>query len=240
MRDINFSASQILHNISHQTRWAIQETTFYTFPFMWLLGGYAVWRENEHVREARILALIAVVLLIAYLLQADLSVEFIGERYYFEGFFAAAILAARGLQILASEHKIAQRAMVPMLGLFAALQLCQIALPARVFWSDVKPYWRVRAATEALGGEPYTIFFTDSEPEFVAKHFNLNRPDWPNASQIFLVDPGAGKRDSWACLTGHPKWVAIGYDATASKVTEEFGTAPGCAVVARALMTSGR
>jgi hypothetical protein len=228
--EIDFSVRQIVHNLTHQTRWAVQETTFYTFPFAYLLAGYAVWREREHAPEVRILCLVALVLVFAYLVQMDIGVEFIGERYYFEGFFAVPILAARGLQLLVSEQKLARGSLVPVLLLFITLQAFQIGLAGPVFWQRIKPYWQVHAAVDGLGGERYTVFLHSTEPQFVGRHFNLNRPDWANGASMFLVDPGAEQRSAWACLMGRPKWVVIGYDPASSFATTEFGSAQACVV----------
>src|SRR5579862_8193162 len=85
---VDLSPFQLVHNLTHQTRWAVLETAFYSFPFVILLAGYAVWRERERVRETRVLGAISLVLVLAYLVQAGVSVEFVGERYYFESFFA--------------------------------------------------------------------------------------------------------------------------------------------------------
>jgi hypothetical protein len=223
--EISLSPAQALHNLTHQTRWAVQETVYYTFPFLYLLAGYAVWREKQYQREVRILGSVAIVLVLAYLVQAEVDVEFLGERYYFEGFFAAPILAARGYQLLVEQRRLARGAATAAALVFAVLQILQIALAGPVYWELVQPYRKVRDAAESLGEKRLTVFLYGAEPPFVAKHFNLNRPDWQNRPVIFLVDPGLQKRDQWACLMGRPEWVVVGYDPAASRATKEFGNA---------------
>ncbi len=224
------SVAQIFHNLTHQTRWSLQETVFYTFPFVVLLAAYAVWREKEHQREARILGVIVVTLVLSYLIQPGVNAaEFIGERYYFEGFFAVLILAARGAALLVNGQRAAQKTVTAVLLLLIGLQVCQLALAAPVLWDRITPYRRVRAAAGLLSGHRYTVFLQGSDEPFVGKHFNLNRADWQNGSLMFLVDPGPAERNRWACRMGRPEWVAIRYDQALSAATEEFGNGGSCA-----------
>ena len=218
---------QLVHNLTHQTRWAVLETAFYSFPFLFLLAAYAIWREREYVWEARVLGALSLVLVLAYLVQAGVSVEFIGERYYFESFFAVLILAARGVTLLMNEHRFGQRAFTAVLGLLVAFEIGRFVLAAPVFWTRIQPYRQVLAATERLGDKRYTVFLHDGEP-FVAKHLNPNRADWHNGSQMFLIDPEPVERDTWACRMDRPEWVVIGYDQAHATATEEFGSARAC------------
>jgi hypothetical protein len=87
---------------------------------------------------------------------------------------------------------------------------------------------RVRAAVNALGDRRYTVFLRGTKLPFIAKVLNLNRPDWDKGSLMFLVDPGAGNRDEWACRMSRPEWVVIGWDPDLETEAEEFGSAKVC------------
>jgi hypothetical protein len=112
--------------------------------------------------------------------------------------------------------------------LFAAFELGQQALAAHDFLGRTLPYREVRAAAGRLGSRRVTVFLHDSPAQLVAKHFNLNRPDWQNGAQFFLVDPGPSRRSEWACRMGRPDWVLLSYDPIQFRATEEFGHAGIC------------
>ena len=229
MSDIDLNPFHMLSHLVHATRWAMQDTVYYAFPFVFLLAAYAVWREKAHPREVRILAVLFPALVLAHVIQPAVSAEFAGERYYFEAYFAVLILGARGLALLAAEHSVSRRTLAVMVFLFAVCEVGQQVLTARDFWTRTGPYRAVLAAAERLGTKRYTVFLRDAAPRFEAKHFNLNRPDWQNGSLFYLVDPGPSGRNVWACRVGRADWVVLTYDpAQLSGVAEEFGKADVC------------
>jgi hypothetical protein len=227
MSDIDLNPVHMLSHLTHATRWAVQDTVYYAFPFIFLLAVYGVWQEKEHAREVRILAFLFPVLVLAHLIQPSVSAEFVGERYYFEAYFAVLILGARGLALLASNRAIPKVAVSAVLIMFAAFALGQDVFAARDFLARTAPYRAVRSATKQLASGRYTVFLHDAGP-FVAKHFNLNRPDWQNGNLFYLVDPGPASRSSWPCLVGRPAWVVLTYDATRHEVAKEFGNNSPC------------
>ncbi|PWT99268.1 MAG: hypothetical protein C5B51_27595 [Terriglobia bacterium] len=226
--DIDLQPSHMIDQFFHQTRWALQDTVYYTFAFIFLMAGYSVWREKKNPREVRILAALFPALVVAHVVQPALNSEFIGERYYFEAYFAVAILAARGLSLLVGEWRISRQTLAVVLGLFAAFEGGQMALAAPIFLEKTGPYRQVREAAEQLSGKRYAVFLQTMEPQIVAKHFNLNRPDWQQRDLFYLVDPGPFGRAEWACRVGRPDWVVIGYDPANQRATRQFGRAAMC------------
>jgi hypothetical protein len=229
--DIDLNLIHMAHQLLHQTRWAVQNTVFFTFPFVFLLAGYAVWREKKHPREVRILAVVFAVLVLAHVVQPSVSldVDRVGERYYFEGLFAVLVLGARGLLLLLKEWRPPARAVTLVLAVLALVETGQEAISASVLWTASEPYRQVHQAAENLGRKPSAIFLKSAGPEFVAKHFNLNQPDWKRHPLFFFVDPGPAQRAVWACRVGRRDWAVITYDAVKHAAAEEFGTAPACA-----------
>lgn len=226
--EINLKPQHMVQTLFGQgTRWSIQSTLLYTVPFMFVVAAYAVWREKEHKAETWMLALLLPSLALAYLVQTDTSGSVQGERYYFEAFFAVAILAARGLMLLFKQWEVSGRAAFALLCGVCGLQVCQQALSMRAVASRSAPYRAVRLASEQAPAE--SIVFLRPALSFVPKHFNLNHADWKRQTGFFLVDPGtADERARWARLYGRRRWVTLSYDRETRTVTEEPGEAqPG-------------
>ena len=226
--DVDLHPAALLYHLTHQTRWAMRETVFYTFVFIFLLAAYAVWREREHRREARILAWLFPMIVLVHLIEPAVNIEFSGERYYFEAYFAVLILAARGTDLLLRGWGTTRRTLAAGLTLLAALSIVQQVQAAEIILARSKPFREMRAVAERYDGRHYLVFWRTTPPLVYGKHFNLNRPDWQNQDLFYLVDPGPGERDEWACRLDRPDWVVIGYDAAAAAATEEKGKAGGC------------
>lgn len=223
-----FNPRAIWDNILHDRRWGAQRTLFYTTPFLFLLAGYGIFKERKFKTETRILALLFICLVAAYQVEIENSAAINGERYYFEVFGAAAILAARGLTLLVQNWRIpVGRVSIALIAL-AALQLCQQGLAMHNLISRTAEQREIRAAAGKLTDAKRVAFLSEALP-FPPKHFLLNGPDWRSANLMFLVDPGSAGRQEWACRMGRSQWVVFGYNATAGLVTQEFGAAAsGC------------
>lgn len=206
--ELSFSPRVILHGMMRHGPFMLLETLLGSFPFLHLLAGYAIVREQQHRREIWILAAIYVGLVLAYLAHPYGYAVFFGERFHFEAFFALVLLAARGAQLLIERCQ-TRRAAVALLAL-GAIQLGQLAFAVRFVSKQGEPYRRVKAAVTSpcVSG---LVFLHDS-PGFVAKHFNLNDPDWRHAKRIYLVDAEPDQRAAWACRYGFSRWLVASYD----------------------------
>jgi Dolichyl-phosphate-mannose-protein mannosyltransferase len=229
MPQLSFSPGVIWDNILHDRRWGAQRTLFYTSPFLLLLAGYGVLREHKFTTEVRILALLSICLVAAYQIEIENSAAINGERYYFEVFGAVAILAARGLALLAENWRIPVKRVAIALAALAGLQICEHGVAIDGLVSRTAVQRRIRAAAARLTGARRAAFLSEALP-FPPKHFFLDGPDWRSADLMFMVDPGPAGRQEWTCRMGRSQWVVFGYDASAGSVTQEFGSAAsgGC------------
>jgi len=229
MPQLSFSPGVIWDNILHDRRWGAQRTLFYTTPFLVLLAAYGVFLERKFTTEVRILALVSLCLVMAYQIEIENSAAINGERYYFEVFGAVAILAARGLDLLAQNSQIPVKHVAIALAALAGLQICEHGLAINGLLPRTVAQRQIRTAAGRLTGTRRAAFLSEALP-FPPKHFLLNGPDWRSADLMFMVDPGPAGRQEWACRMGRPQWVVFGYDAPSGSVTQEFGSAAsgGC------------
>lgn len=209
--ELSFNPIIILRAMARHGPFMLLETILGSYPFLHILAAYAILFENRYRRETRVLAVLYVALVFAYLFHPGGYAVFFGERFHFEGFFALALLAARGTQILVDRWQVPRRAVVFVLLMLAALQIGQLASAVKVISTKGEPYRKIRAAVEVanIGG----LIFLQNSPGFVAKHFNLNAADWRHASRIFLVDADPSRRSEWGCRFGFTKWFVASYDA---------------------------
>ena len=197
------------------------ETVLGGFPFLHLLAAYAVVVEKQRRTEVWILASIYCSLVFAYVFHPGGYAVFLGERFHFEGFFALALLAARGAQLLVEAWQVQRRAVV-----FTVIMLCCL-LVGETIWaihalsSLGEPYRKVRAALE--GSNTSRLVLLHDAPGFVAKHFNLNEADWRHAPRIYLVDADTDRRADWACRYDYSRWVVVSYDPGSHAATLSEG-----------------
>jgi hypothetical protein len=208
--ELSLNPGKIWQGIRQFAPQTIEETLIGTFPFAYLLAGYAVWRETQRRREIWILAAVYFALVLAYLAHpADSGGLPYGERFHFEAFFALMLLAARGLQLLAERWQTPRGKMVGVLILIAILQGAQQAATIHSIARRGEPYRKVRQAI-ASSGISGLVFLHDG-PGFVAKHFNLNAADWRHAGRIYLVDAEPARRSQWACMYGFSTYTVVSY-----------------------------
>ncbi len=208
--ELSFNAERVWQGIRHYAPQTIEESLIGSFPFVYLLAGYALLREKERRKEVWILGLVYISLVLAYLAHPDGSGVFFGERFHFEGFFAVLLLAARGLQLLAECWRMPRHALIWTMFLFAAMQITQQTAAITTVARRGEPYRKVRAALTA--STVTGLVFLHDGPGFVAKHFNLNDADWRNASRVYLIDAEPDHRDEWSCRYGFGGWTAVTYD----------------------------
>jgi hypothetical protein len=208
--ELSFRPGRIWQGIRQYAPQTAEESLIGAFPFLYLLAAYAVIREKKRRREVWILAAVYLALVLAYLAHPEGSGVLFGERFHFEGFFALLLIAGRGSQLLFERWRSPRRAMIWTLILLAALQITQQSAAIAVVVQRIEPYRKVRDAIMAsnLTG----LVFLHEGPSFVAKHFNLNDPDWRHASRIYLIDAEPQLRDEWARRYGFTSWTVVTYD----------------------------
>ena len=130
-------------------------------------GGFALFRNREKRLEDVVLAALYLCLVAGYALNRFSSGSFMGERFYFEGFFAVSLLAGRRTAWY--------------LALLAVSALVTLGLSLPAVFQAVQPYIEVRALAENMPLKNGVVFLKTSDLEFIAKHFNLNQADWRRA-----------------------------------------------------------
>lgn len=219
--ELSFNPAVVWRGMAHYGPYMILETLVGSFPFLHLLAGYAVIREKTHRREVWVLAALYLSLVFAYLAHPDGYAVFFGERFHFEGFFALALLAARGAQLLFERWQVRRRGVIFALAMLGGLQIVQVASAVEVVSKLGEPYRRVRAAV--VDSNISGIVFLQDSPGFVAKHFNLNNADWRHAPLIYLVDADTKHRAQWACRYGFSQWWVASYDPRAHAAILDHG-----------------
>ncbi len=226
-KEISLDPRLILRNLAFLARWSLQNTLVYTVPFVFLLSVYAVFREWRTAPKVRLLAAFFPTLLVAYLVQTETSASFIGERYYFEAFFAILLLAARGFMLLGERWNSSKFAVTGLVVGFTLLQAEHLTLAGLLIKQRSGFYSQAAALAQHLPDRPYVVFFAgqnDDSSKFIPRHFNRNLADWDKARQVFLVDPGVDQRAMWACRLHRREWAVIGPDQKQKEVSLELGT----------------
>jgi Dolichyl-phosphate-mannose-protein mannosyltransferase len=185
----------------------------YTFPFILLLSIYAVIHERS--RRSLLLLCIALSLIVGYTLTIPLpSDSFIGERYYFDVYFAIGILSAAGWEKLRRNWEpsaTAVRALVLALG---CLSLYYYVYAAHAAIRFHRAYYSVyRAAQKTTQGR--VLVFMAPSKYFDPHNYNPNPGDWESARVLFVVDPGQEGRTLAASILKRPLWLVMSYDPNA-------------------------
>jgi hypothetical protein len=196
---------------AHIWRWAVAETIRVTFPFMFLAAAYACWKETSYRRQLVYLSLLFPMLIIAYTADPAASGSFDGERFYFEGFCAISIVAARGIYLLASNWQVKRKALLTGLAVLIGLQIPSVAFTA----NDIKESLRLyRQAYDLAQTAPILplVFLSTSPSHFSSKQVNWNDANWRQARTVYLNDPGANRRDEVACRFGRRSYRLIQFN----------------------------
>jgi hypothetical protein len=198
-------------------RWALTDTRAFTFPLVFAAAIYACRNERVFRRELIALALLFPMLAVAYLFQSESSSSFDGERYYYEGYAALCIVAARGYLLLIEKWRVRPRAATAGVAVLAALHVLFIAIMIRDVETRLEP-WRDAYAASVAQPRPELVFLRGTAAAFPPKHANWNEARWRTAQTIFLNDPGASERDQVACRFHRPVYRVVTYDVNEKRV----------------------
>lgn len=220
--EINLGLKSVIKNVETVSSRSVINITVAAFPFIFLLTGYAIAHDRERL-GTRILGLLIAALVIGYVVQTEESDSLPGERYYFECYFAVAILAARGIQLFTKRWQVPRRAVRTALAAAMCLDLFLFAFFGRQFLSRRIPYQRVHDAIAALQLRD-AIVFLKTDPTFQifkSNRFNPNSADWQTAPVFYMPDPGSGRRQQFATALKRPAWVIATYDPLTHSVRLE-------------------
>jgi hypothetical protein len=209
--ELEFSARNILSNLYHLTSVSIGETILTAFPLIAVLAGYALLREKQRTWEVKLLAVLFGVLIVGYAAMTTGSFSFIGERYYFETYFALAILAARGWRLLILNWAIPAHAIRDTVIVLLVTQAIQYAIYVQLSLAVRRPNRQVEAAIASLKIDNAVVFMKLSR-KFRPFDLNLNPVNWKHAPLFCIHDPGAQKRNVITCALERSRWIVISYD----------------------------
>jgi len=210
--ELTFDPRMIFHYLHHWGGITFKQTLFSTFPFLFLLGGYALAKEKDKRRETIILAWTFAILPLAYLLHTENSYSYFGSRFHFEGLFAAFLLAARGIELLAETWALPRRGALAVLGLLAVMQVADVKGMVESLWHVGGQYHAIKAAVARWNGQVPLVFIRDGDA-YHARFANFNHADWRIAPTLYLIDADPQKRDEWACRVGRADWVVLSVGA---------------------------
>jgi len=162
-----------------------------------------------------------VVIVLGHLVQTEDSGSVLGERYWFEGYFAVAILAAQGITAVATTLESPRRSLIA-----AGCALLAVQLMVTIAASNIVLQWSAPSIAVARLAGQYrdcgcVVFLKSSLPVFAAQHLNLNGPNWQEAQVFYAVDPGPEQRRAWTQTLGRERWVVVGYDPAAKRAQLE-------------------
>jgi hypothetical protein len=210
LRDITLDPRLVLEHLPVLTRWSVQGTTLYAFPFLWIMSVYALVADRR--RELYFLAALFMSLVVGHLLVVAPTGTRFGERIWFEAYFGAAILGARGWLLFAERRQLPRHAThVVLAAAFAVQGLYYIKLAGEAR-ARFEPHYRVQQAIQELAVSDAVIFLKNA-PGFRARDLNLNQADWKASSQFYMPDPGTERRALVAKALGKRRWLVIAYDS---------------------------
>ncbi len=208
--ETTLNLSLIARNIVTIWRFAAQTTWLFSFPFIFPLAAYGVWTERRSA-AAWILAALFCAVVVAHLTVKDSSSSVIGERFWFEAFFAVVVLGARGLVCMYARWRPTRLTAAAVRCAVGAAQLILLGAAIRKMDSASTPGREVQAAAETYK-HCHCVVFLEDNPPFYAEHLNLNGPDWRTADVFYAIDPGASERPEWARRFGRTQWVVVTWD----------------------------
>lgn len=207
MDEVSFGIKDLVHGLSRITPVRLADTASVGFPFAYFLAVYAVWRRRND-RRIWTLALAFLSLVAGYTVQLVDSDAPIGERYYFEAYFALALLAGLGFCQLASDWNWSSLLRRSVL---STLLLSSLAVTAMCAYWEVNLRWVSRQLALTADHPPINggIVFVEGTDRVASFNLNFNRPGSPI---LFLIDPGLGGRASVAAAAGVRNWVCLFYN----------------------------
>lgn len=196
----------LMRSLFIETPKRLADTAITSFPFLFLFAAYGVWRRP---RQSALFAALFLGFVLAYVIQLDNSDSPIGERYYFEAFFAVAILAGMGWAQMAADLRWSRKFQGALM-----IALCAIALAgtaAFTFW-EVELRWPARQVERIASRPPFKegAVFLATGPGFAEHRYNFNRPSTQGV--LYLRDPGPTERFQAASRLGFRNWAALLYD----------------------------
>jgi hypothetical protein len=210
--EVSTSPAQVAVNLKSVWRFSSQSTILFSFPLLFVCAALGFWASRKRSPLVWVLMALFAATVVGHLIQFESSGSVIPERYWFESFFAVAILAAEGLLTAVAALKSSRRSLVLAACGLVIIQVPLMLVACRILMTRSFPSAAVRQVAEKLGGCNCVVFLKKSPPLFYGEHLNLNGPDWQSANAFFAVDPGPEQRSEWTRVFGRSQWILVTYD----------------------------
>jgi hypothetical protein len=212
----------MVKNAMVMLRWSVQSVSVYSFPFFLPLAmlGYWMWRKRSW--GVTLLAVLFSAMALAHLVQTEVSSSYVGERYWFEVYFAAAILAAAWIVARTPEWRLSRSTVHTLCAILFIVQGALMLAAATLLAGESEPERRMRQFVSQFEQCDCVIFLGSTPPVLYGEQLNLNRPNWPGRRVFYAVDPGEAERDKWTIRFGQPGWIAVAFN-TANGAPEIVG-----------------
>lgn len=207
--EISYAPRSLLRNLRGLTPRALQATDLTLFPFIPLMALYALWRRRTG--ETFLLAAFAFALVFGYTIMTEPSDTTVGERYYFEALFAAAILAALGWSLIRERWRFSHAAVRLVAAALLLVQLVHFVRFSNDTYQRKAPFTKVQEAIRRSELRDGVVFMREGR-RFPAKDFNPNEGDWRSAELFYLADPGPQRRAAVAERLGRARWYVFSYE----------------------------
>jgi hypothetical protein len=202
---VSVRPSALLNTLIHITPATAADTVVTSFPFVFVLAGYALWRRRREW-TLWVLVLPFVFLGAGYVVQVYDADSPIGGRYYFEGYFGVALAASAGWRQMVRD---ARWSMAFRRGLFVTVSAMAAAIVVLFAAWEYELRWPTRQLTKAMVSSPCDIVFLPDTAEFKGHRYNLNHP---GSKSLYLLDIDPGKRDEITKGLGKNCWDTLTYD----------------------------
>jgi hypothetical protein len=219
--EIAASLPQALRNMKEMWRMSVQSTLLFFFPLIFVLAGVGFWKNRKASPMVWLLLSLFLVIVIGHLVQTESSGSVLAERYWFESYFAVAILAAQGIAAVVTAFESPQRSLIAAGCSLLAVQLMVTIAASKIMLQASAPSRAVAHLARQYRDCQCVVFLTSAPPFFAAEHLSLNGPDWQQAQVFYAVDPGPEQRMAWTRTLGRQRWVVVGYDPVAGRAQQE-------------------
>lgn len=220
--EITLNPISVARNVLTLTRWSFQATAFYGFVFAFVAASYAVLRERTERTAAWALSSIFLALVLGYMLATVPSNSPFGERYYFEGYWALMILAARGwvhfcrdLSLTWSGVSIASVMVLGVQGLHLGVYFHRLL-------EETSESRHIDRAVRSVATDR-TLVLIDAP---IGREKNYNDAVWRGATRFYMEDPGQSHRPLIGLPVERTRSVLISYDHSChcARMTWQPGT----------------
>jgi hypothetical protein len=205
--DISLRAADLARSLTRITPVRIADTVSVSFPFIFVLAMYALWRGRRDPMRW-LLAAMVVSPIAGYMVEMLDSDSPIGERYYFEAYFAAAVLAGAGWAQLTRDCRWSAS-----FSRAAGIALCFVAAADTAVCTvwEAKLRWPTRQITRAAADPPFQkgLVFLVGTNRYSPQDCNVNRPE---SEVLYLLDTGVRDREETAARLGYRNWAVLTYD----------------------------